>query len=87
MQIYRALYKITSKISSIIVNRDRVKYMFDQHTWYVGFEVFTEVPRKNAVSWDVVQCGFCKNRRFGGAYRLHYQCDKNRLARNNVSRN
>jgi hypothetical protein len=27
------------------------------------------------------------NRRFGGMYRLHYQGDKNRRARNNVSSN
>jgi hypothetical protein len=25
---------------------------------------------KNAVFWDVTSCGSCKNRRFGGTYRL-----------------
>jgi hypothetical protein len=25
---------------------------------------------KNAVIWDVTQCGSCDNRRFGGTYRL-----------------
>jgi hypothetical protein len=39
----------------------------------VRFEVFTAVTMKNAVFWDVTSCGFCKNRRFGGAYRLHHQ--------------
>jgi hypothetical protein len=27
----------------------------------------------NAVFWDVVPCGFCVNRRFGGSYSLHLQ--------------
>jgi hypothetical protein len=31
-------------------------------------------------------CGSCKNRQFGGTYRMHHQSDKNRQARNNVSR-
>jgi hypothetical protein len=30
-------------------------------------------------------CLSCKNRRFRGAYHLHYQCDKTRRARNNVN--
>jgi hypothetical protein len=30
---------------------------------------------KNAVFWDVTPCGSCKNRRFGGTYRLHHQDD------------
>jgi hypothetical protein len=42
---------------------------------------------KNAVIWDVRPRGSCKNRRFGGTYRLHRQGDKNCRARNNVSRN
>jgi positive regulator of sigma E activity len=37
---------------------------------------------KNAVFWDVTSCGSCESRRFGGTYRLHYQGDKNRHARN-----
>jgi hypothetical protein len=36
----------------------------------VGFEVFTAVTMKNAVFLDVMPCGSCKNRRFGGTYRL-----------------
>jgi hypothetical protein len=39
---------------------------------------------KNAVFWDVTLCGSCKNRRFGGTYRLHHKGDKNRRARNNT---
>jgi hypothetical protein len=39
------------------------KYCFEQlpkevlGTQYVGFEVFTAVTIKNAVFWDVAQCG------------------------------
>jgi hypothetical protein len=40
---------------------------------------------KNAVFWDVIPCGSCKNRRFGGTWRLHHQGDKNQCTRNNVS--
>jgi hypothetical protein len=43
------------------------------------------VTMKNAVSWDVMPCGSCKNRRFGGMYRLHHQGDKNWRTGNNVS--
>jgi hypothetical protein len=33
---------------------------------YVRFEVFTAVTMKNGVFCDVMPCGSCKNRRFGG---------------------
>jgi hypothetical protein len=47
-------------------------------TWkYVRFEGFTAVIMKNGVFWDVTPCGSCKNRRFGGTYRLLHQGDKN----------
>jgi hypothetical protein len=39
---------------------------------------------KNVIFWDVTPCGTCKNRRFGGTYRLHHQGGKNRQVRNNV---
>jgi hypothetical protein len=42
---------------------------------------------KNAVLWTVMKYGFCKNRRFGGEYRLNYQGEKNQRAKNNVSSN
>jgi hypothetical protein len=29
-------------------------------------EVFTALTMKNGVFWDVMQCGSCKNRCFGG---------------------
>jgi hypothetical protein len=53
----------------------------------IRFWVFTAVTMKNAVTWDTMPCGSCKNRRFGGTYLLHHQDDKNRRARNNVSSN
>jgi hypothetical protein len=37
---------------------------------------------KNAISWDAMPCGSCKNRRFRGTQHLHHQGDKNRWARN-----
>jgi hypothetical protein len=44
----------------------------------VRFEVFTAVTMKNGVISDVTPCGSCRNRRFGGTYRLLHQGDKNR---------
>jgi hypothetical protein len=54
---------------------------------YVRFEVFTAVTMKNGVFWDVTPRASCKNRRFGGTWRLHHQGDKNRRSRKNVSHN
>jgi hypothetical protein len=53
----------------------------------VRFVVYTAVTIKNAVFRDVTSCGACKNRSFGGTYRLHYQGEKNQRARNSVSSN
>jgi hypothetical protein len=39
---------------------------------------------KNGVFFDVTMCGSCKNRRFGGTYRLHHQSGKNQRDMNNV---
>jgi hypothetical protein len=50
-------------------------------------EVFTALTMKNAILWDVMLCGSCKNRRFGGTFRFYRQGDKNRLPKNNVSSN
>jgi hypothetical protein len=30
---------------------------------------------KNGIFWVVTPCGSCKNRRFGGTWRLLHQCD------------
>jgi hypothetical protein len=42
---------------------------------------------KNGVFWVVTPCGSCKNRRFGGTWRLLHQGDNNRWTRNNTSCN
>jgi hypothetical protein len=52
--------------------------------FYVRFAAFMAVTMKNVVFWDVTPFSSCKNKRFGGAYRLHYQGDIQRT-RNNVS--
>jgi hypothetical protein len=49
---------------------------------YVRFEIFTAVTMKNAVYWDVTPCGSCRDRCFGGTYRLHHQGDKNNVSSN-----
>jgi hypothetical protein len=38
---------------------------------------------KNGVFWVVTPCGSCKNRRFGGTWRLLHQGDKRATLRNN----
>jgi hypothetical protein len=42
---------------------------------------------KNGVFWNVMPCGSCKNRHFGGTWRLLHQDDKNWWTRNNASCN
>jgi hypothetical protein len=39
---------------------------------------------KNAVSWDVTSCGCCRNRRFGGTYRLYLRSVCRFLVKANV---
>jgi hypothetical protein len=46
----------------------------------VGFEVFKAVTIKNAVFWDVAQCWFIINRRFGGTRLLHFQGGRNKAS-------
>jgi hypothetical protein len=58
-------------------------------TLYGRFEVLTAATINNAVVWDVTSCASCKNRHFGGTYRLHHQGEKNQRAKNvssNVTR-
>jgi hypothetical protein len=38
-----------------------------------SFSVNSNERMKTGVFWDVVQCGSCKNRRFGGMYCLYLQ--------------
>jgi hypothetical protein len=42
-------------------------------------QIFSQgVSMKNAVFWDVMPCGSCKNRHSGETWRFHHQGDKNR---------
>jgi hypothetical protein len=41
-------------------------YIPEDDILHVRFEVSTEVTMKNGVFWDVMPCGSCENRRFGG---------------------
>jgi hypothetical protein len=61
----------------LIPDRDRSRVLVN-NVMNVRFEVFTAVTMKNGDFWDVTPCGSCKNRRFGGTWRLLHQGDKNR---------
>jgi hypothetical protein len=50
------------------------------------FEVFTEVPMKNAVFWDMAPCRSYVNRRFGGMYRFRLQGRRTRQRGTSLSR-
>jgi hypothetical protein len=58
----------------------------EQSRTNVTFEVFTAVTMMNVACCDVTPCGSCRNRRFGGTYRL-LQSGWNRQAGNNVGSN
>jgi hypothetical protein len=61
-----------------LVTTDVLKENITSINRMIGFEVFTAVTMKNGVFWDVTPFGFCKNRRFGGTWRLLHQGDKDR---------
>jgi hypothetical protein len=65
---------------------EQLEYVTDINTGsvYVRFEVFTVVTMKNGVFCVVTPCGSCKNRRFGGTWRLLHQGDKNRSVRRSL---
>jgi hypothetical protein len=52
------------RIASIFKVTKSVNWEQSYHC--VRFEVFTAVTMKNGVFKDVMPCGSCKNRRFGG---------------------
>jgi hypothetical protein len=49
------------------------------------FQAFTALTMKNALFWDVTQCGSCKNRHFGEMYSFHHQGGKNLQDMNNFT--
>jgi hypothetical protein len=76
-----------NRICSSNQSNTRYEAVGSKVTAFVRFEIFTAVTMKNGVFWDVMPCGSCKNRRFGGTYRLHHRSENNQRARNNVSSN
>jgi hypothetical protein len=73
MECYCTLRRLCFSIHSVhIINKQTNKFR-------VRSEAFTALTMKNCVFWDVAPCGSCKNRHFGGTYRILYQGDKNRL--------
>jgi hypothetical protein len=54
----------------------RLRYKVQPVNALLRLEIFTAASMKNGVFWDVKPCGFCKNRRFGGKYRLHHKSDR-----------
>jgi hypothetical protein len=78
--------RISKFISEIVKNFQR-NADWKTDPYHVRFEVFTAVTVKNVVFWDVALCGSCKNRRFGGKYCLHCQCENNQPNGNNVTSN
>jgi hypothetical protein len=53
---------------------------------YVRFKVFTAVPMKNAVFWDVAPCRSCVNRRFGGTS-VHTTFTRRHIPEDGILRN
>jgi hypothetical protein len=72
------------KLKNITMLKYEERYMINLHInrrhirHHVRFEVFTAVTMKNGVFWVVTPRVSCKNRRFGGTWRLLHQGDKNR---------
>jgi hypothetical protein len=50
----------------------------DREESYNELEIMQRNLLMNGVFWVVTPCGSCKNRRFGGTWRLLHQGDKNR---------
>jgi hypothetical protein len=58
-----------------------VKSLHDRNSKFSRWKVISRLI-KNAVFWDVTQCGYYKKRSFGATYRHDFQGDKNRRTRN-----
>jgi hypothetical protein len=60
-RILQVPYGVTSQTTAFFRN-----IACPDTSFHVRFEDFTAVTMKNAVFWNVTQCGSCKNRRFEG---------------------
>jgi hypothetical protein len=69
-----------SKEVGLGVNAEKTKYMLVSQDQNAGqnWDIKIGNRSKNGVFWVVTPCGSCKNRRFGGTWRLLHQGDKNR---------
>jgi hypothetical protein len=65
--------QVYSVTATIACSPDR--YWVNNLEWSIWG--FTPMSMKNAVFWDLTPCGSCKNRCFGGTYRLHHRGRKN----------
>jgi hypothetical protein len=84
------IMKAVKTVSDMSLNfhlRMHVSAILEISSLCVSAEVFMMVTMRNAVFWDVMPCGSCKKRCFGGKYRFIHHGDKNQQARNNVSNN
>jgi hypothetical protein len=66
-------------VPNITENRFLGLLIDDALSWKQYIEqLINRLSTKNGVFWVVTPCGSCKNRRFGGTWRLLHQGDKNR---------
>jgi hypothetical protein len=70
-------FLIMQFLSFLILNTEVLFTTFQKNPQKLWFKVFKAVTMKNAVFWDVMPCGSCKNRRFRGMWCLHDQINKN----------
>jgi hypothetical protein len=65
---------------SLLRNVERIMHSLDNIKATVAFflDIEQAYDEKNGVFWVVTPCDSCKNRRFGGTWRLLHQDDKNR---------
>jgi hypothetical protein len=62
----KSLRNTAESLSTDLVQLDALCIDIANKSIYVRFEAFMAVTMKNGVFWDVMPCGSCKNRRFGG---------------------
>jgi hypothetical protein len=66
---FETLYRFSSL--SFMLHDPPISFPLVWSSWYLGFEVLTEVIRKSSVFWDITQCSpFRVSRSFRGTFRL-----------------
>jgi hypothetical protein len=81
--------RLLSKNIKVIIYNNIIMpvVLYGCETWSLTLREEDELKMKNGVFWVVTPCGSCKNRCFGGTWRLLHQGDKHRCTRNNTSCN